>query len=75
VYATNGRPFTQWDEEVPDDEWSVEDRYEELAQKGIAPPVQILPNRPGPGICQVGAQILNRCVKFGDAVRSYWEHR
>jgi type IV pilus assembly protein PilY1 len=74
VYATNARPFTHWESETPpdpDDPWDPDDRYKDLAQKGIAPPPQILPNE----ICQVGATILNRCVKFGDAIRSYWEHR
>ncbi len=77
VWAANGRPYTRWNtaRTGPLDEL---DRFVDLQQKGIAPPVSILPNPDNPkeeGICQVGAQILNRCVKFGSAVRSFWERR
>ena len=77
VYAATGKPFTRWDERT-EGEMTVDDRHVDLAQKGIAPSVSILSNPSDPtnmGICQVGAQILNRCVKFGTTVRSYWEHR
>lgn len=77
VYAANGRPFTRWvDSPVGDP--TPEDRYIDLAQKGIAPALTILANPNDPnhqGICQVGAQILNRCVEFGSSIRSFWEHK
>jgi type IV pilus assembly protein PilY1 len=77
VHAASGRPFTRWDDRRTGalDEG---DRFYDLGQTGIAPSVSILANPSDPnnmGICQVGAQILNRCVKFGTTVRSYWEHR
>lgn len=77
VYAANGRPFTQWVDN-PTTKPDVTDRYIDLAQKGIAPSLTILANPNDPnhkGICQVGAQILNRCVEFGTAIRSFWEHK
>lgn len=77
VYAANGRPFTRW-VDSPEGDPSPEDRYIDLAQKGIAPALTILANPNDPthqGICQVGAQILNRCVEFGSAIRSFWEHK
>jgi hypothetical protein len=77
VYAANGRPFTRWADNPVGDP-APEDRYIDLAQKGIAPALTILANANDPnnkGICQVGAQILNRCVEFGSAIRSFWEHK
>ncbi len=75
VFAANGRPFVRWSESGTG-ALTTDDRYIDLAQKGIAPGVTILSNPTDPsgmGICQVGAKILNRCVKFGSAVRSFWE--
>jgi type IV pilus assembly protein PilY1 len=75
VYAANAAPFVHWADGSTTD-LTVGDRYTELNQKGIAPALSILSNPTGTdgmGICQVGAQILNRCVKIKDAVRSYWE--
>jgi type IV pilus assembly protein PilY1 len=77
VYATNARPFVRW-ADTGTGPLTTDDRFVDLSQKGIAPAVTILSNPTDPtgmGICQVGAQILNRCVKFGSAVRSYWEHK
>jgi Tfp pilus tip-associated adhesin PilY1 len=75
VYASNARPFVRWNDSGTGP-LTTNDRFTDLAQRGIAPAVTILsdPSDPsGMGICQVGAQILNRCVKFGSAVRSFWE--
>jgi hypothetical protein len=76
VYATNAAPFVHWADGRTTD-LTAQDRYTELKQKGIAPALAILSNPDdsgdGMGICQVGAQILNRCVKINEAVRSYWE--
>lgn len=75
VYAANAAPFVHWADGSTTD-LTTQDRYTELKQKGIAPALSILSNPSGTdgmGICQVGAQILNRCVKIKDAVRSYWE--
>ncbi len=77
VYATNGRAFVRWGA-TGTGALTTGDRSVDLSQKGIAPAVTILTNPSDPtgiGICQVGAQILNRCVKFGSAVRSFWEHQ
>jgi type IV pilus assembly protein PilY1 len=75
VYAANAAPFVHWQDGSTTD-LTTADRYTELQQKGIAPALSILSNPTGTdgmGICQVGAQILNRCVKIKEAVRSYWE--
>ncbi|MEO8063958.1 MAG: PilC/PilY family type IV pilus protein [Pseudomonadota bacterium] len=77
IYATNARPFVRWSD-TGTGALTTGDRYTDLSQKGIAPAVTILSNPTDPsgmGICQVGAQILKRCVKFGSAVRSFWEHQ
>lgn len=75
VWASNAAPFVNWEDGTTTD-LTTEHRFTELNQKGIAPAMSILDNpggTDGMGICQVGAQILNRCVKIKDAVRSYWE--
>ncbi len=77
VYAANAAPFVHWADGSTDD-LTTSDRYTDLKQKGIAPSLSILNNpnsEDGMGICQVGAQILNRCVKINEAVRSYWESK
>lgn len=77
VYAANAAPFVRWADGTTKD-LTTEDRYTDLKQKGIAPSLSILSNPDssnGMGICQVGAQILNRCVKINEAVRSYWESK
>jgi type IV pilus assembly protein PilY1 len=76
VYAANARPFVRWGA-TGTGPLTTADRFIDLSQKGIAPAVSILANPADPsgmGICQVGAQILNRCVNIGSAVRSFWEH-
>jgi type IV pilus assembly protein PilY1 len=73
VYLTSARPYFPQEVLDPDDPippLEPPDRYQDLAQQGIAPPVQVLPK-----VCMVGAQLLGHCVKFDDAIRSYWEHR
>jgi type IV pilus assembly protein PilY1 len=76
VHAANAAPFVHWEDGTTTD-LTTRDRYTDLKQKGIAPALAILNNPDGGGdgmgICQVGAQILNRCVKISEAVRSYWE--
>lgn len=76
VYATNARPFTHW-VDGQTGALKPEDRYLDLKQKGIAPTPQVLADPAGGtvGLCQVGATILNRCVNFGSAIRSYWERK
>jgi type IV pilus assembly protein PilY1 len=77
VFASNARPFVRWGASGTGP-LTAADRFVDLSQKGIAPAVSILANPTDPsgkGICQVGAQILNRCVNFGSAVRSFWEHQ
>jgi type IV pilus assembly protein PilY1 len=76
VYATNGDPFTHWvDGETG--KLDASDRYADLTQKGIAPSVQVLANPEGGtvGVCGVGQVMLKRCVDFGSAIHSYWEHK
>jgi type IV pilus assembly protein PilY1 len=79
VNASNASPFVRWSESGTGP-LTTGDRSVDLSQKGIAPSVSILGN-PGGGagtgmsICQVGAQILKKCVKANSAVRSYWEHQ
>jgi type IV pilus assembly protein PilY1 len=74
VRLANACPFTNWEGGIgdPNEQGTErEHRYQQLAQSGIAPSVQVLPGE----ICQVGAHIMNRCVKFDTAIRSFWEHR
>ncbi len=76
VYAANGRPFTRWGEGTAP--LTASDRYTETTKHGIAPAISIFQNPDNPngmGICQTGAMVLKRCVKFGSAIRSYWEHK
>jgi len=77
MYANNAKPFAHWIDGQTGP-LTTADRFMDLTQKGIAPAVAIL-NNPGSSggsaLCQVGAQILNRCVPVGDPVRSYWEHK
>jgi type IV pilus assembly protein PilY1 len=77
VYASNARPFTNWTNATATT-LTTGDRHTDLAQKGIAPAITIFANpenRSGMGVCNSGATVLKRCVNFGDAVRSYWEHK
>ena len=77
VYATDGDPFTHW-KDGETGTLKTTDRFMDTKQSGIAPAVTILSNPDasnGMAICQMGTQILNRCVKVGDAVRSYWESK
>ena len=78
VYATNARPFARWADTpvgTPPSTLTTADRHDDLAQKGIAPGMTILSDPTGDSVCQIGAQILNRCVPFGAPVRSFWEHQ
>ena len=75
VYAVDGDPFTHW-KDGETGPLKTSDRFTDTKQAGIAPSVNILSNPDstnGMAICQMGMQILNRCVKVGEAVRSYWE--
>jgi Tfp pilus tip-associated adhesin PilY1 len=76
VLVANGDPFTHWVDGATG-ALKPEDRYVDLKQKGIAPTPQVLADPAGGsvGLCQVGATILNRCINFGSAIRSYWEHK
>ncbi len=76
VYAANARPFTHWIDST--DPLKTSDRFTDLTQKGIAPAITIFANpadRSGMGVCNSGGTVLKRCVKFGSAIRSYWEHK
>jgi len=76
VDVMSGDPFTHWvDGETG--KMDPEDRYTALQQKGIAPSVQVLADPEGGtmGICGTGQVMLKRCVDFGSAIRSYWEHK
>jgi Tfp pilus tip-associated adhesin PilY1 len=80
VYAASGDPFTHWvDGETG--KLEADDRHTDLAQNGIASTVQIFrdPNSAdgsnSMGICNTANTVLKRCVDFGAAVRSYWEHK
>jgi type IV pilus assembly protein PilY1 len=76
VYASSGDPFTHW---VDGETGTLDpsDRYMDLTQKGIAPSVQVLADPEGGsmGVCGIGQVMLKRCVDFGSAIRSYWEHK
>ncbi len=77
VYAANGRPFTRWSGR-PGGRPDAGRSLHRSRAEGIAPALTILANPNDPnhqGICQVGAQILNRCVEFGSTIRSFWEHK
>jgi len=79
VFATTGDPFTHW---VDGDTSKLDpaDRYSDLNTKGISSTVQIFKN-PDPkatsseGVCNSGLSIIKRCVDFGRATRTYWEHK
>lgn len=61
-------------EEPGDDPWepSPEDRYEELAQGGIAPEVSFLFPAPNEVICLSGVEVLSACTNFNSRVKTYW---
>jgi type IV pilus assembly protein PilY1 len=77
MYASNARPFARWNDSGTGP-LTAGDRFVDTSLKGIGPGVTILDN-PDPkaptDICMTGSKVLNRCVKIGEAVRSYWEHK
>ncbi len=78
VYATSGDPFTHWIDGSTD-KLAPADRHTDLNQNGIGAAVQVFRNPTddgsNKGICNSGLSIFNRCVDFGAAVRTYWEHK
>jgi type IV pilus assembly protein PilY1 len=77
VYATTGDPFTHW---IDGETGALDagDRHADLNQNGIASSVQVLKDPEGTstmGICNTANTVLKRCVDFGSAIRSYWEHQ
>jgi type IV pilus assembly protein PilY1 len=76
VNVNNGWAFTHWTDGATGP-LKPEDRYTDTGNKGIAPSPQVLVDPAGgrSGICLNGTKVLNRCVDFGSAIRSYWEHK
>jgi type IV pilus assembly protein PilY1 len=76
VNVSNGWAFTRWSE-TGTGALKPSDRFTDTGNKGIAPSPQVLVDPAGgtSGICLNGTKVLNRCVDFGSAIRSYWEHK
>ena len=76
VNAANGWAFTHWSDSATG-ALKPSDRATDTGNRGIAPSPQVLVDPSGgkTGICLNGTKVLNRCVDFGSAIRSYWEHK
>ena len=81
VSAFNGAPVPRRDSATDpgsgepgtgDDELTADDRYDELAQGGIAPEVAFLFPEKNEIICLSGVEVLNACKNFNSRVKTYW---
>ncbi len=86
VYAVNaldGSPVPRRDapqidpetgEVIPgdDEELTAEDRFDELAQGGIAPEVSFLFPEKDEVVCLSGVEVLNVCTNFNSRIKTYW---
>ncbi len=81
INAFNGAPIPRRDGETdPDGDGTgdgsggmkKEDRFEELAQGGIAPEVSFLFPEPNQVMCLSGVEILNACKNFNSRIKTYW---
>jgi type IV pilus assembly protein PilY1 len=82
VNAFNGAPVPRRDgqasdPENPDDpgegeELTPDDRYDDLAQGGIAPEVSFLFPEQDKVVCLSGVEVLNVCTNFNSRMKTYW---
>jgi type IV pilus assembly protein PilY1 len=79
VNAFNGAPVprdTPTDPPDPNDpnggDPDPEDRYDELAQGGIAPEVSFLFPEPNEVLCLSGVEVLDVCTNFNSRIKTYW---
>lgn len=81
INAFNGAPIPRRDGETDPDGGGTgdgsggmkkEDRFEELAQGGIAPEVSFLFPEPNQVMCLSGVEILNACKNFNSRIKTYW---
>lgn len=80
VSAFNGAPIPRRDGQTPPDgetggeeeELAPEDRYDELAQGGIAPEVSFLFPDQDEVVCLSGVEVLNVCTNFNSRIKTYW---
>jgi type IV pilus assembly protein PilY1 len=83
VNAINGAPVlpprdTPSDPENPTDPDGndgtpkPEDRYQDLAQGGIAPEISFLFPEPNKLVCLSGVEVLSACTNFNSRLKTYW---
>jgi type IV pilus assembly protein PilY1 len=82
IDAFNGAPIrrdtpvdTDGDGDVDADDDNApdpEDRYEDLAQGGIAPQVSYLFPENNTVVCLAGVEVLNTCRSFNSRIKTYW---
>ena len=82
VDAFNGAPLrqptptdTDGDGDIDEDDdngSNPEDRYQDLAQGGIAPQVSYLFPEADTVVCLAGVEVLSTCTNFNSRIRTYW---
>nr|MBO2488447.1 hypothetical protein [Gammaproteobacteria bacterium] len=81
VNAFNGAPIPRRDSQTDPDGgnggdgtggMSKEDRFEELAQGGIAPEVSFLFPEANQVVCLSGVEVLGMCRNFNSRIKTYW---
>jgi len=83
VNAFNGAPIPRRDSPTDPDgddgdpdgggeDLAPEDRYDELAQGGIAPEVSFLFPEHNKVVCLSGVEVLNVCTNFDSRIKTYW---
>jgi hypothetical protein len=55
-----------------DDELDADDRYDDLAQGGIAPEVSFLFPEENRVVCLSGVEVLSVCTNFNSRIKTYW---
>lgn len=83
ISAYNGAPVPRRDSEGGseggieggndgDDELDADDRYDDLAQGGIAPEVSFLFPEENRVVCLSGVEVLSVCTNFNSRIKTYW---
>ena len=82
ISAYDGSPVIEQDGVISDTDGdgdadlTVEDRYSDLAQSGIAPEtVMLFPGGGGgqdPVVCLNGAEVLGACTNFNSRIKTFW---
>jgi hypothetical protein len=82
ISAYDGSPVIEQDGVISDPDndgdadLTVDDRYTDLAQSGIAPEtVMLFPGGGGgtdPVVCLNGAEVLGACTNFNSRIKTFW---